>query len=46
MNELPLDLPLAGDAPRLSIPPASDDSPCFGARKSLSEVPLLVKTEV
>jgi hypothetical protein len=26
LNELPLDLPLAGDAPRLSIPPASDDS--------------------
>jgi hypothetical protein len=26
LNDLPPDLPLAGDAPRLSIPPASDDS--------------------
>ena len=30
LNELPLDLPLAGDAPRLSIPPASDRARASG----------------
>ena len=45
LNELPLDLPLAGDAPRLSIPPASDDSlgPPLGVR-SWSSPPLRAPT--